>query len=89
MGLLKGASLAAHGVIIHHDVLQLMTEEMKKRGMEHTTSECTLHGFTCSLAHVDPKTATPTEIAKRRTIQTGYQVDGVTGGLAVGDKGQL
>jgi hypothetical protein len=32
---------------------------------------------------VDPKTATPAEIAKIRKIQTGYQVDGITGGLAV------
>jgi len=68
-------------VIIHHDVLQLLTEEMNKRGIKHTTSECTLRGFTCSLANVDPKTATPAEIARIRTIQTGYQEDGVSGGL--------
>jgi hypothetical protein len=30
---------------------------------------------------VDPKTATPAEIAKVRKIQIGYQVDGITGGL--------
>jgi hypothetical protein len=58
-----------------------MTDEMKKRGIKHTTSECTLCGFTCALANVDPKTATPAEIAKIRQIQTGYQVDGLTGGL--------
>jgi hypothetical protein len=45
-----------------------------------------LRGFTCSIANVDPKTATPAEIAKVRKIQTGYQVDGITGGLAVQDK---
>ncbi len=56
---------------------------MKQRGIKHTTSECTLRGFTCSIANVDPKTATPAEIAKIRKIQTGYQVDGITGGLAV------
>jgi ankyrin repeat protein len=83
-----GTFVPNNAVIIHHDVLQLMTDEMKKRGIKHTTSECTLRGFTCSLANVDPKTATPAEIAKIRQIQTGYQVDGVTGGLAVGDKGQ-
>ena len=32
-----------------------------------------------------PKTATPAEIAKVRKIQTGNQVDGITGGLAVKD----
>ena len=56
---------------------------MKQRRIKHTTSECTLRGFTCSIANVDPKTATPAEIAKIRKIQTGYQVDGITGGLAV------
>jgi hypothetical protein len=65
--------------------VKLMTDEMKKRGIKHTTSECTLRGFTCSIANVDPKTATPAEIAKIRKIQTGYQVDGITGGLAVQD----
>jgi ankyrin repeat protein len=79
-----GTFVPNNAVIIHHDVLQLLTVEMQKRGIKHTTSECTLRGFTCSLANVDPKTATPAEIAKIRQIQTGYQVDGVTGGL--GDK---
>jgi hypothetical protein len=40
-----------------------------------------LRGFTCSIANVDPKTATPTQIQVMRRVQTGYQVDGVTGGL--------
>jgi hypothetical protein len=43
-------------------------------------------GFTCSVANVDPKTATPAEIVKIRKIQTGYQVDGITGGLAIKDQ---
>ena len=81
-----GTFVPNNAVIIHHDVLQYMAEEMKKRGIVHTTSECTLRGFTCALANVDPKTATPAEIVKIRTIQTGYQVDGLTGGL--GDKAQ-
>jgi hypothetical protein len=45
-----------------------------------------LRGFTCSGANVDPKTATPAEISKIRKIQIGYQVDGITGGLAVKDQ---
>ncbi len=81
-----GTFVPNNAVIIHHDVLQFMTAEMKARGIKHTTSECTLRGFTCALANVDPKTATPAEISKIRQIQTGYQVDGLTGGL--GDKPQ-
>jgi uncharacterized protein len=83
-----GTFVPNNAVIMHRDVMDLMAEEMKKRGIQHTTSECTLRGFTCASANVDPKTATPAEIAKIRTIQKGYQVDGITGGLAVGDKAQ-
>ncbi|MEP7352149.1 MAG: ankyrin repeat domain-containing protein [Acidobacteriota bacterium] len=83
-----GTFVPNNAVIIHADVMKLMAAEMKQRGIKHTTSECTLRGFTCALANVDPKTATPAEIAKIRQIQTGYQVDGLTGGLAVGDKAQ-
>jgi hypothetical protein len=57
---------------------------MKERGIKHTTSECTLRGFTCAQADVDPKVATPAEIARIRAIQTGHQVQGITGGLEVG-----
>src|SRR5262249_34674871 len=64
---------------------KLMSRLMQERGIKHTTSECTLRGFTCSSANVDPKTATPAEIARARKIQTGNQVDGITGGLAVKD----
>jgi ankyrin repeat protein len=78
-----GTFVPNNAVIMHADVVKLMTDEMKQRGIKHTTSECTLRGFTCSIANVDPKTATPAEIAKIRKIQTGYQVDGITGGLAV------
>ncbi len=81
-----GTFVPNNAVIIHPEVLNYITEEMKKRGIKHTTSECTLRGFTCSQANVDPKTATPAEIVKIRQIQIGYQVDGVTGGL--GDKAQ-
>jgi hypothetical protein len=81
-----GTFVPNNAVIIHHDVLEYMAAEMKARGIVHTTSECTLRGFTCALANVDPKTATPAEIAKIRRIQTGYQVDGLTGGL--GEKQQ-
>ena len=78
-----GTFVPNNAVIMHEDVVKLMSDLMKQRGIKHTTSECTLRGFTCSVANVDPKTATPAEIVKIRKIQTGYQVDGITGGLAV------
>jgi ankyrin repeat protein len=85
-----GTFVPNNAVIMHEDAVKLMTRVMQERGIKHTTSECTLRGFTCSSANVDPKTATPAEIAKMRKIQTGNQVDGITGGLAVKDpeKGQ-
>jgi ankyrin repeat protein len=70
----------------HHEAAQLMLRLMKEKGIPHTTSECTLRGFTCSTANVDPKTATPAEIQKMRRVQIGYQVDGITGGLEVKDQ---
>ena len=76
-----GTFVPNNAVIMHGDVVKLMADVMKQRGIKHTTSECTLRGFTCAQANVDPKTATPAEIAKIRKIQTGYQVDGITGGL--------
>jgi ankyrin repeat protein len=78
-----GTFVPNNAVIPHPDVIALMTKKMKELGIQHTTSECTLRGFTCAEANVDPKTATPAEIAKVRKIQTGYQVDGITGGLGV------
>lgn len=81
-----GTFVPNNAVIMHDDVAKLMSDVMKQRRIKHTTSECTLRGFTCSIANVDPKTATPAEIAKIRKIQIGYQVDGITGGLAVQDQ---
>jgi uncharacterized protein len=78
-----GTFVPNNAVIPHPDVIALMSKKMKELGIVHTTSECTLRGFTCAEANVDPKTATPAEIAKIRKIQTGYQVDGITGGLGV------
>jgi hypothetical protein len=83
-----GTFVPNNAVIMHADVVNLMRDAMKQRGIKHTTSECTLRGFTCSVANVDPKTATPAEIAKIRKIQTGYQVDGITGGLSLKDQGK-
>jgi ankyrin repeat protein len=80
-----GTFLPNNAIIYHEEAVKLMTRAMQEKGIKHTTSECTLRGFTCSTAKVDPKTATPAEIARARKIQTGNQVDGITGGLAVTD----
>ena len=57
---------------------------MQEKGIKHTTSECTLRGFTCG--DVDPNIASPADIAKARATAIGYQVDGITGGLANQDQ---
>ena len=81
-----GTFVPNNAVIIHEEAVELMTQLMKERGIAHTTSECTLRRFTCAQINVDPKVATPAEIAKMRAIQTGHRVDGITGGLKVKDQ---
>jgi len=81
-----GTFIPNNAVFVNEEAFALMTREMEKRGIKHTTSECTLRGFTCPVANVDPKTATPAELARARKVQTGYKVDGITGGLAVKDE---
>ncbi len=81
-----GTFVPNNAVIIHEDAVKLMSRVMQEKEIKHITSECTLRGFTCSSANVDPKTATPAEIARARKIQTGNRVDGITGGLAVKDQ---
>jgi uncharacterized protein len=81
-----GTFIPNNAVFVNEDALKMITKEMQARGIKHITSECTLRGFTCPIANVDPKTATPAEIARARKVQTGYKVDGITGGLAVKDQ---
>jgi ankyrin repeat protein len=81
-----GTFVPNNAVIIHEEAVELMLRLMKERGIVHTTSECTLRGFTCAQAGVDPKVATPAEIAKMRATALGHQVQGVTGGLEVTDQ---
>jgi uncharacterized protein len=76
-----GTFVPNNAVIIHEDAVALMARVMKERGIAHTTSECTLRGFTCSQVKVDPKVATPAEIMRARRFATGHQVEGLTGGL--------
>ena len=76
-----GTFVPNNAVIIHEDAVALMAKVMKDRGIAHTTSECTLRGFTCSQAKVDPKVATPAEIMHARRVAIGHQIEGLTGGL--------
>jgi ankyrin repeat protein len=76
-----GTFVPNNAVIIHEDAVALMAKVMKERGIVHTTSECTLRGFSCSQAKVDPKVATPAEIMRARKLAVGHQIEGLTGGL--------
>ena len=76
-----GTFVPNNAVIIHEEAVALMAKYMKERGIVHTTSECTLRGFSCSQAKVDPKVATPAEIMRARKLATGHQIEGLTGGL--------
>jgi len=83
-----GTFLPNNSVENHPETADLMLRLMKEKGIKHTTSECTLRGFTCSIVNVDPKTATPAEIIKMRRLATGNQLTGITGGLSVQEKQQ-
>ena len=83
-----GTFLPNNSVENHAETAELMLRLMKEKGIKHTTSECTLRGFTCSIVNVDPKTATPAEIIKMRRMATGNQLTGITGGLSVKEKEQ-
>jgi hypothetical protein len=81
-----GTFVPNNAVVIHEDAVALMQTLMKERGIVHTTSECTLRGFTCSQANVDPKVASPAEIQTMRKLAVGHQIKGLTGGLEVKER---
>jgi len=81
-----GTFVPNNAVIFHEEAVNLMFRLMKERGIKHTTSECTLRGFTCAIANVDPKYATPAEIMKMRAVAVGHQLEGIAGGLEVRDQ---
>src|SRR6266581_1399643 len=68
-----------NSIVLQEKAVELMTRLMKEKGIKHTTSECTLRGFTCG--DVDPMGASAAEIARVRAIAVGNQVQGITGGL--------
>jgi ankyrin repeat protein len=76
-----GTFVPNNAVIIHEAAVTLMARVMKERGITHTTSECTLRGFSCAQVKVDPKVATPAEIMRARAKAIGHQIEGLTGGL--------
>ncbi len=69
-----------NAVVFNEAAVELMSRLMSERGIAHTTSECTLRGFTCSAADMDPRDVTPLGIERARAMQTGHQVDDATTG---------
>jgi ankyrin repeat protein len=64
-----------NAIVFNEPAVNLMLKLMQERGIVHRTSECTLRGFTCSAVNMDPRDATPADIARARAFQTGWQVD--------------
>lgn len=77
-----------NAIVFNEAATALIAAEMEKRGIKHTTSECTLRGFTCSAVNMDPRATTPKTIMTARAMQTGHQVDGLVkgSGLAVAEE---
>jgi ankyrin len=68
-----------NSIVLQDKAVEVFARLMKEKGVKHTTSECTLRGFTCG--DVDPNIALPADVARARKTATGYQVEGITGGL--------
>ncbi|MEY4641790.1 MAG: hypothetical protein RLZZ227_1784 [Pseudomonadota bacterium] len=69
-----------NAIVFNEEATTLMEREMAARGIRHTTSECTLRGFTCSAVNMDPRATTPKTIMEARAMQIGHQVQGLTTG---------
>jgi hypothetical protein len=69
-----------NAIVFNEPAFLLMRRLMDENGIAHTTSECTLRGFTCSAADMDPRDVNPLGIEKARIMQTGHQVDDATTG---------
>ncbi len=66
-----------NAIVFNEAAYELMSSLMKERGIAHTTSECTLRGFTCAAVDMDPRASTPRTIMEARLRQIGHQVDDV------------
>lgn len=66
-----------NAIVFNEEAVNLMRRVMEERGIAHTTSECTLRGFTCAAVDMDPRAATPATIMTARARQIGHQVDNV------------
>ena len=66
-----------NAIVFNEDAVNLMRSVMNERGIVHSTSECTLRGFTCAAVNMDPRAATPARIIEARARQVGHQVDDV------------
>lgn len=77
-----------NAIVFNEEAYNLMLNLMKERGIAHTTSECTLRGFTCAAVDMDPRAAVPLTIMQARARQVGHQVDDVANfsGLEVKEK---
>ena len=75
-----------NAIVYREAAVNLIQKMMDERNIKHTTSECTLRGFTCG--DIDPKTATPAQVQILRQRQQGNRVEGITGGLGVAPKPQ-
>jgi hypothetical protein len=82
-----GVTTFQPNAIVYRDkAVELIQKMMDERKIKHTTSECTLRGFTCG--DIDPKTASPQQILTLRQRQQGNRVEGITGGLGLQPKQQ-
>ncbi len=58
-------------VVYNREAAEYMVALMEERGVKHTTSECTLRGFTCTQSDMDAGNASPADINRGRNYQTG------------------
>ena len=58
-------------VVYNREAAEYMVALMEERGVKHTTSECTLRGFTCTQSDMDAGNASPADINRGRNYHTG------------------
>lgn len=58
-------------VVYNREAAEFMIAMMEEKGIKHTTSECTLRGFTCTQSDMDAGNASPADIMRGRIFHTG------------------